>query len=122
MAPTIEHQFLENDMRVTKAQKEAIRRPGGTLDHLEALAGLPSDECSRLIFWSARSAEVRDSTGVKSPDESLVFERAREVCYKLIEWRISMGELCIILIADGDRNVTECKDRQALSSPRGRRI
>lgn len=84
-------------MRVTTAQKAAIRRPGGTIGQLEALAGIPSDEGSRFIFWSARNAEVRDSTGVQYPDGNLVFERAREVCYKLIEWRISMGELCIIL-------------------------
>ena len=84
-------------MRVTKAQKAAIRSPGGTIGQLEALAGIPSDEVSRFIFWSARTAEVRDSTGVQNPDGNLVFERAREVCYKLVEWRISMDELCIIL-------------------------
>lgn len=39
-------------MRGTKAQKEAIRRPGGTIGQLEALAGLPSDEGSR--FTSGR--------------------------------------------------------------------
>jgi hypothetical protein len=83
-------------MRVTKAQKDAIRRPGGTIGQLEALAGLPSDEASRSIFWSARNAEVRDRTGVQYPDGNLVIERAREVCHKLIEWRVSMGELCIV--------------------------
>ncbi|WP_371765590.1 hypothetical protein [Massilia sp.] len=84
-------------MRVTKAQKEAIRRPGGTIGQLEAPAGLPSDEGSRFIFWSAWNAEVRDRTGIQNPDGNLVLERAREVCYKLIEWRVSVGELCIIL-------------------------
>lgn len=83
-------------MRVTKAHKAAIRRTGCNIGQLEALAGIPSDEGSRTIFWSARHAEVRDSTGVEDPDGNLVSERAREVCYKLIEWRISMGELCII--------------------------
>ncbi|MDK6080589.1 hypothetical protein [Massilia varians] len=84
-------------MRVTKEQKDAIRRPGGTIGQLEALAGLPSDEGSRAIFWSARNGEVRDRTGVQNPDGNLVIERGRDVCFKLIEWRISMGELCIIL-------------------------
>jgi hypothetical protein len=84
-------------MRVTKAQKEAIRRPGSTIGQLEALAGLPSDESSRFHFWSARNAEVRDATGMQYPDGNLVLERACEVCYKLIEWRLSRGELCIIV-------------------------
>ena len=83
-------------MRITQAQKKAMRRPGGTIGQLEALAGIPSDEITRSMFWSARNAEVRDSTGVQDPDCSVVFERVREVCYKLIEWRVSMGELCII--------------------------
>ncbi len=84
-------------MRVTKARKEAIRRPGGTIGQLETLAGIPSGEGSRSIFWSARSAEGRDSTGVRYPNGNLVIERGREVCHKLIEWRVSRGELCIIL-------------------------
>ena len=83
-------------MRVSKAEKEAIRRPGGTIGQLERLAGIPSDESSRFAFWSAREAEVRDSTGVRYPDGNLVFERAREVCYKLIERRVSAGEICIL--------------------------
>ncbi len=83
-------------MRVTKSQKAAIRRRGGTIGQLEALAGIPSDEGSHSMFWSTRRAEVRDSTGAQDPDAKLVFERAREVCYKLIERRISVGELSIL--------------------------
>lgn len=84
-------------MRVTRAIKAAIRRPGSDVGHLEAMAGIPSDDGSRFHFWSVRNAEVRDSTGLQDPDSHLVLERVREVGYKLIEWRISRGELCIIL-------------------------
>lgn len=84
-------------MRMTKAQKAAIRRPGGTIGQLEALAGLPADEGSRRVFWCDRNAEVRVRTGVQHPDGNQVFERAREVCYQLIERRVSLGELCIIV-------------------------
>ena len=66
-------------MRVTKAHKAAIRRPGGTIGQLEALAGLPSDEASRRAFWLARQSEVRDRSGVEFPEGALVFDRAREV-------------------------------------------
>jgi len=84
-------------MRVLKVHKAAIRRPGATIRMLEALAGIPCDEASRRLFWSCRSAEVRERSRTDEADPGLVFERTREVCYKLIEWRMSMNELCIIL-------------------------
>lgn len=84
-------------MRVLKSHKVAIRRPGTTIGQLEALAGIPSDEASRHIFWTARRAEVMERTGAEYPASDLVFERAREVCYKLIEWRMAVGELSILL-------------------------
>lgn len=83
-------------MRLTKSLKAAIRRPGSSIGDLEALAGIPGDETSRSIFWHARLAEVKDRTGAENPDPALVFDRGREVCYSLVEWRVSVGELCIL--------------------------
>lgn len=72
-------------MRVLKSHKVAIRRPGATIGQLDSLAGVPSNEASREIFWSARRAEVKEQTGAEHSAPDLVFEGAREVCYKLIE-------------------------------------
>ncbi|WP_436145110.1 hypothetical protein [Duganella sp. LjRoot269] len=83
-------------MRLTKSLKAAIRRAGSSIGDLEALAGIPGDETSRSIFWLARRAEVKDRTGAENPDPALVFDRGREVCYSLVEWRVSAGELCIL--------------------------
>lgn len=83
-------------MSVTKAIKAEIRRPYRTIGEMEAMAGIPADEASRRSFWKAREAEVRDRTGVADPAVGLVVERAREVCYGLIEWRVSKDELCVL--------------------------
>jgi hypothetical protein len=68
----------EENMRLTKSLKAAIRRPGSSIGDLEALAGIPGDETSRSIFWQARRAEVKDLTGALNPDLALVFDRGRE--------------------------------------------
>jgi hypothetical protein len=83
-------------MRITKSLRAVIRRPGSTIGQLEALAGIPGDESSRRMFWLARRAEVKDRTGAANPDPALVFERAREVCYGLVEWRVAAGEISIL--------------------------
>ncbi|MBB3122204.1 hypothetical protein [Pseudoduganella violacea] len=80
--------------RVTQVQKVAIRRPGITLEHLEDLAGIDAD--ARQAFRHNRRADVRDRTGTEGPDPELVAERIRHVCYSFIEWRVKMGELCIL--------------------------
>lgn len=83
-------------MRITKSLKAIIRRPGSMIGHLEALAGIPGDESSRRMFWLARRAEVKERTGTENPDPALAFAPARDLCYGLIEWRVSVGELSIL--------------------------
>ena len=83
-------------MRIAKSLKDVIRRPGTTIGHLEAMAGIPGDAASRSAFWSTMSAEVRAFTGVDRPDPAQVFDHALEVCYRRIEQRVAAGELSIL--------------------------
>lgn len=76
--------------------KAKLTRPGGTIGQLEALAGIEGDEASRRAFWCRQHAVVKRATGLPFPDPSLVFERAKNTCYRLVAARVKAGELSLI--------------------------
>lgn len=84
-------------MRVTREIKAAIRRPYLTMDHMQAMAGILSEGGAHRAFLMAREAEVRDRNAGLPPTDIQVAARVRDVCIALIEWRVSMGQLCMLL-------------------------